>query len=153
MTRIVKLSCIGGMMLGLALAVFGSAPGEGFPSAAEAREALSPADRLVVLWTSADRDVAMNMVFMYALNARRAGWWDDVTFIVWGPSAKLLSEDAALQAELEKMKGAGVVLEACIACADRYGVTAKLRELGIDVKGMGKPLTEYIKEGRRVLTL
>ena len=139
-------------MLGLALAAPGSVPCEGLPSATEAQEALAPADRLVVLWTSGDRDVAMNMVFMYALNAKRAGWWEDVTFIVWGPSAKLLSGDAELQAELEKMKTAGIVLEACIACADRYGVTGKLRELGVDVKGMGKPLTEYIKEGRRILT-
>jgi hypothetical protein len=152
MTRIVKISFVGFMMLGLALVASGSVPREGFPSATEAQESLAPADRLVVLWTSADRDVAMNMVFMYALNAKRAGWWDDVTFIIWGPSAKLLSEDAALQAELEKMKAAGIVLEACIACADRYGVTGKLNGLGVDVKGMGKPLTAYIKEGRRVLT-
>ena len=152
MTRIVKLSVIGCLFLGLALAASGSAPCEGLPSATEAQDSLAPADRLVVLWTSGDRDVAMNMVFMYALNAKRAGWWADVTFIIWGPSAKLLSEDAELQAELGKMKAAGIVLEACIACADRYGASGKLRELGVDVKGMGKPLTAYIKEGRRVLT-
>jgi len=109
-------------------------------------------DKLVVLWTSGDREVALKMVFMYALNAKRNSWWSDVTFIVWGPSSKLLSSDAELQAEIKKMKEAGVILEACKACADSYGVSGKLQELGIDVKYMGRPLTAYIKEGRLVLT-
>jgi hypothetical protein len=109
-------------------------------------------DKLVVVWTSGDRDVALKMVFMYTLNAKLNAWWDDITLIVWGASASLLARDAELQAEVAKMKEAGVVLEACIACAEMYGVTGKLRELGIDVKGMGKPLTAYIKEGRHVLT-
>jgi hypothetical protein len=139
-------------VIGLVHAGFGGVPAGGAGSAPAGQRTIAPAEKLVVLWTSGDRDVAMNMVFMYTLNAKLAGWWPDVTFIVWGPSAKLLSEDAELQAELGKMKIAGIVLEACIACSDRYGVTGKLRELGIDVKGMGKPLTAYIKEGRRVLT-
>lgn len=32
------------------------------------------------------------------------------------------------------------VIEACVACANAYGVTEDLRKLGYDVKGMGKPL-------------
>lgn len=111
-----------------------------------------PADKLVVLWTSGDREVALKMVFMYTLNAKKNNWWGDVTFIVWGPSSKLLSSDEELQAEIKKMKAAGVILEACKACADSYGASAKLQELGIDVKYMGKPLTAYIKEGRHMLT-
>lgn len=152
MNRILKHAIVGSLMIGLALAALGSVPCGSPGPAANADKALAPADRLVVLWTSGDRDVAMNMVFMYTLNAKRSGWWQDITFIVWGPSAKLLCGDAELQAELGEMKKAGIVLEACVACAERYGVTGKLRELGVDVKGMGKPLTEYIKEGRRVLT-
>lgn len=152
MTRFIKPAIVGSMVLGLALVALASAPCGRLPSAPGSDKELAPADRLVVLWTSGDRDVAMNMVFMYTLNAKLSGWWQDITFIVWGPSSKLLSGDAELQAELGKMKKAGIVLEACIACAERYGVTGKLRELGIDVKGMGKPLTDYIKEGRRVLT-
>lgn len=152
MTRFVKPAIVGPVVLGLALVALASAPCGILPSVPGPNKDLAPADRLVVLWTSGDRDVAMNMVFMYALNAKRSGWWQDITFIVWGPSAKLLCGDAELQAELGEMKKAGIVLEACIACAERYGVTGKLREMGIDVKGMGMPLTEYIKEGRRILT-
>jgi hypothetical protein len=45
----------------------------------------------------------------------------------------------------------GVVLEACKACSDSYGASDALAGLGIDVKYMGSPLTEMLKEGRRVL--
>ena len=38
---------------------------------------------LVVLWTSGDREVALKMVFMYTLNAKLKGWWEEVILIVW----------------------------------------------------------------------
>lgn len=114
---------------------------------------LQAKDKLVVLWTSGDRDVALKTVCMYAFNAKIWEWWNDITLIVWGPSVKLLSEDEELQAELKKMMEAGVVVKACKACADQYGVSEKLEELGVDVKYTGKEFTDYIKEGRHVLTI
>jgi hypothetical protein len=50
------------------------------------------------------------------------------------------------------MKEAGVVLEACKSCSDMYGVSENLEKLGIDVKYMGQPLTNYLKQGVTVLT-
>ena len=109
-------------------------------------------EKLVVVWTSGDKDVAKNMVFMYTLNAKKRGWFEDVTFIVWGPSSKLLSEDAELQESLREMRDEGVSLEACLRCAENYGVVEDLKNLGIDVKLMGQPLSEYLKEDRKVIT-
>ena len=109
-------------------------------------------DKLAVLWTSGDRDVALKMVFMYTLNARLNGWWKDITLIVWGPSSKLLSHDTELQDYIARMKEAGVVLRACKACADSYGVSDSLEKLGISVEYMGVPLTEMLKEGYKVVT-
>lgn len=109
-------------------------------------------DKLVVLWTSGDREVAIKMVFMYVLNSRLNNWWDDIILIVWGPSADLLSQDYELQEYLMRIKEQGVALEACINCTDMYGVTKRLTDLGIDVKLMGTPLTNYIKEGRNIIT-
>lgn len=107
---------------------------------------------LVVVWSSGDREVALKMVFMYTLNSKLKDWWEDVRFIVWGPSAKLLSVDVELQEYLQKMRDAGVILEACKKCSDLFGVSAKLEDLGIDVKYMGVPLTTYLKEGRHIIT-
>jgi len=36
------------------------------------------APKLAIVWTSGDRDVAIKMVFMYALNEKRRGWADEV---------------------------------------------------------------------------
>ncbi|MGC9520726.1 MAG: DsrE family protein [Anaerolineae bacterium] len=109
-------------------------------------------NHLAVIWSSGDPEVAHKICFMYTHNAKRRGWFDHVTLIVWGPSAELLSRDIKLQERVRAMADDGVVLEACKACADLYGVTDDLTALGIDVKYMGVPLTEMLKEGWRVLT-
>ena len=109
-------------------------------------------DKLIVLWTSDDKEVALNMVFMYTLNAKKREWWKEVCLIIWGPSSKLLSEDLELQEYLARLKEAGVKIEACKACSDSYGVSSILEGFGIDVKYMGEPLTGYLKKGYKVTT-
>ncbi len=101
-------------------------------SAASGHDTSVEPSRLGVLWTSGDRDVALKMVFM--------------------PSSKLLSVDEELQAGIAEMGEAGVELVACKACADSYGVSGKLEELGIEVKYMGVPLTEMLKGDWIVVT-
>lgn len=107
--------------------------------------------RLAILWTSADSEVAHNVAFMYAHNAKKVGWFDEVTLIVWGPSQRNLIGDKELQAEVKAMQKDGVIVEACIACAMKYGVVDELKALGITVRGMGPPLTDYLKKGWKVL--
>ncbi len=109
-------------------------------------------NKLAVIWSSGDPEVAEKVCFMYTLNAKKQGWFDEVVLIVWGPSAKLLAENEDLQAEVKKMIEAGVTVEACISCANMYNVAADLKELDIDVRPMGVPLTNYLKEGWRTLT-
>ena len=113
----------------------------------------SQLNQLIVLWTSGDKEVALNMVFMYTLNAKKRGWWNEICLIVWGPSAKLLSEDTELQEYLSRIRAEGVRLEACKSCTDRYGVSEKLEKLGIDVRYMGIPFTEYLKEDYKMITI
>ena len=62
---------------------------------------------LAIVWTSGDRDVALKMVFMYTLNAKRRGWANEVELIVWGPSSKLLSHDVELQEQIAAMQEIG----------------------------------------------
>ncbi len=109
-------------------------------------------EKLFVLWSSGDREVAKKMVFMYTLNAKLKGWWNDISLIVWGPSAKLVSEDKGLQAGIKKIKEAGVELMACKACSDIYGVSDTLESLGIEVKYMGEPLTQLLKGNDKLIT-
>jgi hypothetical protein len=111
-------------------------------------------DQLVVLWTSCDREVALKMAFMYTLNSKRFNWgWKGVTLIVWGPSSKLLAQDKELQEHIIDMKEAGIKLQACKKCSDLYGVTDDLKRLGIEVKYLGKTLTNYLRDDNyRVIT-
>lgn len=109
-------------------------------------------DSLVVVWTSGDKEVALNMVFMYALNAKKNDWWKDIKVIVWGPSANLLSKDIKLQDHVKEMIRLGIDVEACKVCTDRYGVSTSLEELGVAVKYIGEPFTHYIKSERTVIT-
>ena len=104
-------------------------------------------DTLLVVWSSADIEVAEKVCFMYTYNAKKAGGFKEVIFVVWGPSAKLLAENEDLQASVKKMKEQGIIIEACSACAKMYGVQDELKDLGIDVKGMGTVLTKYLKAG------
>ena len=115
-------------------------------------DSITVQDHLVVVWTSGDPEVAHKMVFMYTLNAKKRGWWKEVTFIVWGPSAQLASENKEIADVLVTMKEAGIEMLACKACADQYGCSPDLENLGMDVKYMGVPLTNYLKEGKKVIT-
>ena len=109
--------------------------------------------RLAVLWSSGDPDVAHRMVLMYTHAAKKNAWFGEVRLIVWGPSARLVAGDKDLQAKVKAMMDDGVQFQACVVCADMYGVSPALRAMGIEVKPMGKPLSELIQDdGWDVLT-
>ncbi len=101
---------------------------------------------LVVVWTSGDPDVAHRMALMYTHAAKRAGWFEHVTLIIWGPSQRRLMGDKDLKAKITEMKADGVVVEACIACARTYGLVEGLKELGLPVFGQGEPLSKALKD-------
>jgi hypothetical protein len=58
----------------------------------------------------------------------------------------LVAGNNDIQTKLAEMRKEGTVLQVCIARADSYDVTDRLRELGLDVKPIGKPLSEIIKD-------
>ena len=123
-----------------------------YPQDLLAQDMKTETEKLAVLWTSGDPDVAEKSCLMYTHAAKRNGWFDEVVLIVWGSSSRLLAENEALQEKVKAMIEDGVILEACIACSNMLGVTDELVALGIDVKGMGVPLTSYLKSGYHVLS-
>jgi len=122
------------------------------PVEVKAQDMETKKEKLAVLWVSGDPDVAEKSCLMYTHAAKRNGWFDEVVLIVWGSSSRLLAENEALQEKVKAMIKDGVILEACISCSNMLGVTEELKALGIDVKGMGVPLTNYLKSGYHVLT-
>lgn len=121
-------------------------------AAEPASEPSSTPSHLAVVWTSGDPDVAHRVCLMYTNAAAKNKWFGEVRLIVWGPSARLLAADKDIQAKVKTMIKDGVNVQACIACADSYGVTETLRGMGIEVKPMGRPLTEILQSDYKVLT-
>ncbi len=142
-------SSILGLILSLMIVKAASASPENNPT--KDTTEICNKDKLVVVWTSGDKEVAMKMVFMYTFNAKKYAWWDDITLLVWGPSSKLLSEDKDLQDYVKKMLDSGINVLACKGCADLYEVSDDLEKIGVTVKYTGKDLTNFIKE-RHVIT-
>jgi len=138
-------SCLIVMVVVLLVGVFG---GRIFVKA----EGGAAPSKLGVVWTSGDSEVAHKVCFMYAHNAKKAKWFDEVTLVIWGPSSRILAGDKELQAAVKQMMEDGVDVQACVVCADMYGVADRLREMGIRVRGMGKPLSDMLKGDYEVIT-
>ncbi len=93
--------------------------------------------KLVVVWTTGEKEVFTKMINLYLYNAKKQGWFNQITLIIWGPSAKLLAGDKELQKMVRKLRKSGVIPEACSWCANQYGVVEDLKKLGVAVKEMG----------------
>ncbi len=113
---------------------------------------VTDSEKIAVVWSSADPEVAERLVLLYTLNAAKQKWFDDVVLIVWGPSAKLLAENEKMQNYIKEMAKVGVKLQACINCTEHYKVTKTLKDLGVEVIGMGVPLSNYLKNGYHTIT-
>ncbi len=103
-------------------------------------------DKLTILWTSGDKDTAMNMVLMYTLKSNSNKWWKECNLITWGLSNKLLCEDPEVKSLVADIMKEGVRVMACQRCAESYGLVEDLKSMGIEVKLMGEPLTEYLQD-------
>ena len=114
---------------------------------------MSDPDHLHILWTNADAVTAEKMVFMYAGNAVKHGWWKRVTVIIWGSTALLTARDGEIRLEVEHLRSAGVEFSACKACAEELGVTQELEELGVEVIYWGEPLTTLLRDRAPLLTV
>ena len=110
-------------------------------------------DKINILWTTDNKDTIFNMLSMYAINSKRFGWWESVNVILWGASVKLAGEDTQVQTEILEMQSAGITIEACKDCCDNFGVAGTIEKLGVVVRYMGEPMTNYIKSGEKLLTL
>jgi Uncharacterized protein conserved in archaea len=110
-------------------------------------------DKLHILWTSDNKITVLNMLAIYVLNAKSRGWWKEINVIIWGASAKLVAKDTQVQTEVLEMLNMGISVEACKDCSDVCEVTDDLERLGVNVRFMGEPLTNYIKSGEPILTI
>lgn len=110
-------------------------------------------EKLYILWTNADEVVFKQMVLMYTRNSINRGWWKDIELIIWGPTAKLATESETVAQGIQELLDLGVEISACKSCSDALDISPKLAEMGVDVKYVGKNLTDVIKSGGKLLSV
>ena len=109
-------------------------------------------NKLLIVWSSGELEVARKMVLLYGSVILPRGYWDEAHIMIWGPSAKLLAENEALCETVKKMQESGVTFSCCIVCSDDYGVTEKLASLGIEMTHTGERLTDALQSDWKVIT-
>lgn len=114
---------------------------------------LASSQKLNILWLTDNKDTIFNMLSMYVLNSLKRGWWKQVNIILWGASVKVVAHDTQVQTEVLEMLRSGATIEACRHCCEAFGVSSTIEKLGIDVKYMGEPLTGYLKNDEKILTI
>lgn len=102
--------------------------------------------KLLIVWTSGDREVALKLPLLYGSVMLERGYWEEAHLIIWGPSIKLAAADPEIQERLKTMQATGVTMSACIVCTDDYDATQALAALGIDNTHTGEMLTECLKD-------
>lgn len=103
-------------------------------------------DRLAIILTNPDRKV-LEMGLIYARNVVSRGWMAEMKLYFFGPSEVTIATDPDLQELVKQIVEAGTTPVACKWCSDKYGVSDKLAQLGVDVEYIGQPISEAIKAG------
>ena len=109
-------------------------------------------NKLLIIWSTEEVEVAKKMVLLYGSVILPRGYWDQAHLMIWGPSARLLAKDSELQTMLKVVQETGVKTSVCIVCSDDYGVTEKLKGLGVEAIHTGEFLTEALQSDYKVVT-
>jgi hypothetical protein len=103
------------------------------------------AQKLLVVLSTAEKEKALTGL-LYATNAIKNQWLDDVKVCFFGPFESLLAEDAEVQGWVAKLSEHQVPV-ACKFISDQHGVSDTLTALGIDVQYVGQLVSDHIREG------
>ena len=84
---------------------------------------------------------------MFAVNALKHGWLEDVKLFIFGPAEELLLRDAEIQSLMKEYQGMEETVVACKFIAERDGISEELAALGVRVEFVGKIISDLIKDG------
>ncbi len=103
-------------------------------------------NRLVVIISTAQLDKARTCM-MYAGNALKKRWMEDVKIVFFGPAQELINEDSELQRYLKEYQNEQRSAVVCKYIADRDNTTKKAEALNMDVEYVGELISDLIKDG------
>ena len=103
------------------------------------------ASKIMVIVSTAEKDKALTGI-MYAVNAQKNKWVDDLKVIFFGPFENLVCQDEQVAQAASRL----LDYETPIACkflSDRDGISESLEKMGINVDYVGSLISGYIEEG------
>lgn len=101
--------------------------------------------KLLVILATKDKEKALTGL-MYAKNAIKREWLDDVKVIYFGPVEKLMAEDPDVaNAAIEIASMAETF--ACKAISDRQEISGEIDKMGVKVEYVGSIISDHIKDG------
>ncbi|RUM47196.1 MAG: hypothetical protein DSY37_03320 [Hyperthermus sp.] len=107
--------------------------------------------KVLVIISSADVDKALTGL-MWATNALRFKWVDDVEVLLFGPVEKMVAKgDERLVKALEELKKRGKNPVACRRIAERDGYLKDLEKY-VDTEYIGSFIAWYLSKGYMPLT-
>lgn len=83
---------------------------------------------------------------MYAKNAIKREWLDDVKVVYFGPSEQLMYNDHEVANAAIEVASLGESF-ACKVISDREGISKKINGMGVKVEYVGTIISDYIKQG------
>ena len=108
---------------------------------------------LLIHWTTDNYDTAMNMVLLYAYNAKKKELWDEITLLVWGASQNLLRDNKNISKKVIELQEVDIRVVACEHCASEQGTKEALVACNVDVFSTGKLLTQWLQSKKSILTV
>jgi hypothetical protein len=93
------------------------------------------------------------MVCLYAHNAKKLGWIENVQILIWGASQTLIANDNELQEKVKEMIKDGVEVIACQKCAQNLGVMDELQSCDMQIYYTGELLSSWVKEGSSIISV
>ncbi len=104
-------------------------------------------DKVLVIISSAEKGKAATGL-MYATNALKYSWMNEVKVVIFGPSQRLSLKDEEIQRYLKELiEQLGSVPFACKYIADQEGFSKDLSNMGLDVVYVGTVISDHIKRG------
>ncbi len=103
------------------------------------------ASKVLVIISTAEKNKALTGL-MYALNAQKHKWVEELKVIFFGPFENLLTQDAQVAEAVSGLLNYETPV-ACKFLSDRDGISAQLESMGMTVDYVGSLISAYIEEG------
>ncbi len=103
------------------------------------------ASKILIILATGEKEKALAGI-LYAKNAQKNRWLEDVKVVFFGPFESLVCDDEEVAQEASQLLDYQTPV-ACKFLSDHAGKSDKLQDLGFDVEYVGSLVSNHIKEG------